>query len=238
MLTACMTVHSLGEMSGSGRAVQGGGLINHWGDGSDRYFKWKQAQWSSLKSEWEKSDTLPSADVQCGLQAYPNHQANVYDTLVHLFIHCWRRTLLSHGHHPTWLSHYPATSTPLQQHQDHSQLEPESGHRAHNHPPPIQLSHNKDTDTPLLKDVETGNDDDYNYNYNDNDNNNKYIISDTDLSDVEDEFVDWGLFFLLLLLAPTIAYLPEMFSCVATSSGGRINVFCVPPLFEPMGWVT
>ena len=42
-------------------------------------------------------------------------------------------------------------------------------------------------------------------------------------------------FFLALLLAPAITYLSKMFCSVATSSGGRIDVFCAPPLSEPAG---
>jgi len=155
------------------------------------YFEWKRAQWHSLKSEREKSDSPPPADVQHGLRAYAYRQANVYDALIHSFVSRWRKTLLSHGLRPTWLSRYSPTSDPLQQHQDHSQPEPESGHVAHDPPPPFQLPHNEDTDAPLVKDVETGNDDDYDDYDNDNDNDNdEYVVDDADLFDVEDEFVD------------------------------------------------
>ena len=51
-----------------------------------RYFQWKQSWWVSLQSQREESDSPPPAGVQRGLQAYAHRQANVYATLVLLFV--------------------------------------------------------------------------------------------------------------------------------------------------------
>jgi len=77
------------------------------------YFKWKQSQWLSLKSERAKSSSPPSADVQRGLRAYALRQANIYETLIVSFVSRWRKTLLSLELSPAWLSQYPHTVDPL-----------------------------------------------------------------------------------------------------------------------------
>ena len=163
------------------------------------YFEWQRSRWLSLQSEREWSDSPPPADVQHGLRAYAHRQANVYDTLIHSFADRWKKTLLSHGLRPTWLSRYSASPTSLQQHQDHSQpgIDPKSAHVACD-PPSPSLPTYEDTDSPLVNDVEAGNgndgnDHDHDHNYEDNDNDDnggEYVVDDAELFDVEDEFAD------------------------------------------------
>ena len=87
-----------------------------------RYFEWKQSWWLSLQSERAKSLHPPPVDVQRGLHAYAHRQANIYQVLVISFANRWRKTLVSHGLCPSWLSRYPATVDPLSS-------RPSRGHR-------------------------------------------------------------------------------------------------------------
>ena len=153
------------------------------------YFEWKRSRWLSLQSEREQSDSPPPADVQQGLRAYAHRQANVYDTLIHSFADRWRKTLRSRGLRPTWLSQYPATPDPPQQHQDHSQpaTDPKSTHTAHNSSLSSPLLHNEDMDVPLNDENDNDNGDGSD---DDGDSGDEYIVDDTELFNDEDEFGD------------------------------------------------
>lgn len=77
------------------------------------YFKWKQSQWLTMASERAKSNSPPPVDVQRGLAAYAHRQASIFETLIISFASRWRKSLLSHGLSPVWLSQYPDTVDPL-----------------------------------------------------------------------------------------------------------------------------
>jgi len=78
-----------------------------------RYFKWKQLWWLSLESKRANSNSPPSADVQRGLRAYAHRQASIYETLIVSFASRWRKSFLSHGLSPAWLSQYSDVADPL-----------------------------------------------------------------------------------------------------------------------------
>lgn len=76
------------------------------------YLEWKQQRWISLAFERLESESPPPPDVQRGLNAYAQRQASIYETLVASFAARWRKTLISHGRNPSWLSNYPADVEP------------------------------------------------------------------------------------------------------------------------------
>ena len=160
------------------------------------YFEWKQSQWLSVQSERENSDSPPPPDVQRGLRAYAHRQANIYGTLVVSFANRWRKSLLSLGFSPPWLSRYPVAPDPFssQPSRGHFRsgskpvvmaVDPESAHSGHKHPSPSPSGHThplpspsppppvEDTDARLMGSPALDGDDyDYDsddYDYDDND---------------------------------------------------------------------
>ena len=145
-----------------------------------QYFEWKRSWWLSLRSEREESELPPPAAVRHGLRAYAYRQANVYDTLVHLFANQWRKTLVSHKLYPTWLSRYPATGDP----QDHSQ--------PMTNPNPAQTAHKPSPSRPSQNDgmeISDTDNDDYGDD-GDNGDDDEYVFNDAEMFefDLEDKF--------------------------------------------------
>ena len=148
------------------------------------YFRWRQSWWVSLQSQREESDSPPPASVQRELQAYTHRQANIYTTLVLLFINQWRKTLNSHKLQPAWLSHYPAPAT---NERSHSQPSPESTDPSHG-TPSSPLPQDDGPGTPLVSEMEVdeGYDDDGG-----DDNDSDEYADDVDVFefDFEDELM-------------------------------------------------
>ena len=152
------------------------------------YFRWKQSWWLSLGSERATSDHPPPRDVQCGLSAYAHRQAAIYETLIVSFASRWRKSLVSHGFNPTWLSQFPDTADPLlsQPSRGHSRPETEAAPTATNNestqtesdlPLPVTQPISETIDAPL-SDEDTEEEEE----------EEDYVIDEVEGFDVEDWF--------------------------------------------------
>lgn len=149
------------------------------------YFKWKQSWWLGLASERANSDASPQAGVQRGLHAYAHRQASIYGVLVVSFVSRWRKSLLSHGFKPVWLSQYPAVadSLPSRPSRGHSKQKTDFAagtsacEPAHtdSDPRPLSPQYTSETvDAPLASEAETG------------DEGDDYIIDEAEGFDLDD----------------------------------------------------
>ena len=74
-----------------------------------RYFEWKKTFWLSCQASREKLPTPPPTEVCQGLRAYAYRQADVYETLIALFVKRWKKVLVPNSLGAGWLSRYPDT---------------------------------------------------------------------------------------------------------------------------------
>lgn len=149
------------------------------------YFKWKQSWWLSLGLQRAKSNSPPPADVQHGLSAYAHRQASIYETLIVSFVNRWRKSLISHGLGPAWLSQYPDAIDPLSSRPSRGHSKPKTGSTAGatsckvaqtecGSPPPAPQQVPEPVDAPLTSDVET------------DDEGDDYVVGETEGFDIYD----------------------------------------------------
>ena len=157
-----------------------------------RYLEWKKSWWFSLRSERAESNHPPPANIQRGLHAYACRQANVYETLITLFVDQWRKLLVSHGLAPNWLARYPAAtnSPPLQPPTQRSPAQTRltadptncesSNMDWESRPPsPSPQSYDEDLDAPLMGDVENCDEDE-------GEDEDDYTIDEVEGFDIDD----------------------------------------------------
>ena len=151
------------------------------------YFRWKRSWWLSLASERAKSDSPPSPGVQRGLDAYAHRQASIYETLIASFASRWKKTLLSHGLSPVWLSEYPDTVDPLSSRPSRGHPQPKTnatadttthkpGQTECDPPPPATQAAPETIDAPMVGDTDTDDDDD----------DDDYVVGEVERFDLED----------------------------------------------------